>query len=169
MSIPKFVVVFSVIFIFLFSFFVFDGIASSGEDIAASAISQAEYFLVSAYAAVLDAEQAGADVSSLLSQLNEADERLAKAKVAFGLGDFDEAALSADYCSVIGESVKNEADELRVDAYGSTVMDSWLTVIGSLVGVVVVVLGSFWGWRAFKRRYYRRVLTKKPEVVSDES
>ena len=169
MPTTKFLVVFSVIFVFLFPFFVFEGLASSSEDVASLAINQAEDVVTSAYRAVLDAEQARANVSSLLAQLNDAGEFLANAQIAFRLEDFDEAVRLADLGCDIGESVKNEASELRVDAYGSRVMDSWLTVTGSLVGVVVVVLGSFWGWRVFKRRYYQRVLRMKPEVAKDES
>ncbi len=105
----------------------------------------------------------------MLVRLNEAGELLAEAQVAFRLGDFDEAVFSANLCSEIGEEVSGEADELRVEAYSSRVMSSWLTMTGSLVGVVAVVIGSFWGWRVFKRRYYRRVLRMKPEVAKDES
>ncbi len=98
----------------------------------------------------MEAEQAGANVSGLLARLNEAGELLAEAEVVFGLGEFDYVVFLADYCSEIGGEVRDEADELRVEAYGSRVMGSWLTMTGSTVGVVCVVFGSFWGWRVFK-------------------
>jgi hypothetical protein len=164
MSTLRFVVVFSVIVGLVFPVFVLEGLASNG-DVATLAISQAENVLASAYGIVLEAEQAGANVSSLMVQLNDAGEFLAKARVEFRLGNFDDAIVSANHCSEVGESVKKEADDLRVEVYGSRVMDSWLTVAGSLVGVVLVVFGSFWSWRVFKRRYYREVLRVKPEVA----
>jgi len=143
--------------------------ASNSEDTATTSIERAENVLVSVFQAVLEAEQVGVDVSVLLAQLNEAGEFLAEARMALGLGEFDEAVHSANICSEIGESVKSEADELLVEAYGSRVMVSWLTMSGSLVGVFVVGFGSFWSWRVFKRRYHRRVLRIKPEVAKDES
>jgi hypothetical protein len=143
--------------------------ASNSEDAATTSIERAENVLVSAFQAVLEAEQVGADVSVLLAQLNEAEEFLAEARMALGLGEFDEAVHSANICSEIGETVTSEADELLVEVYGSRVMVSWLTMSGSLVGVFVVGFGSFWSWRVFKRRYHRRVLRTKPEVAKDES
>jgi hypothetical protein len=65
--------------------------------------------------------------------------------------------------------MKDKVDELLVEAYRSRVMDFWLTMSGSIVGVGVVGFGSFWGWRVFKRRYYERVLRMKLEVAKDES
>jgi len=154
---------------FLASIFTTEILAANSEDTAATSIEGAENALVSAHQAVLEAEQVGANVSGLLAQLNDAGEFLAKAHMAHTLGDFDEAIRLASLCSEISESVKDEADEMRVKAYDLRVMGSWLTMSVSLVGVVVVSFGSFWGWRVFKRRYIRRVLKMKPGVAKDES
>lgn len=164
----KFIVVVSVVLVCLYTFLVLEGQASNG-DVATLAITQAEDVVASAYEAVWGAEQAGANVSSLIVRLNDAAEFLAKAYVEFRLGDFDDAIASADLCVELGESVRREADDLRVAAHGSRVMDSWLTVAGSLVGVVLVIFVSFWGWRVFKHRYRGEVLRMKPEVAKDES
>lgn len=158
------------LFLSLFTFSVLVcRVAASDAELAASTINQTEKVASSAYAAVLDAEQVGANVSDLLTKFNEAGELLAEAHTALKLGNFDEAVLLANLCQGISEEVKDEADDLRVKAYDSRVMSSWIAVIGSLVGVVAVVVGSFWSWRVFKRRYYRRILKMKPEVAEDES
>jgi len=151
------------------SIFMPETFASNSEDTATTNIERAENALVSAYQVVLEAEQVGADVSVLLAELNVAGEFLAEARMAYRLGDFDNATSYADLGRYIGEGVEVWADELRLKAYGPRVMVFWLTMSGSLVGVVVVGFGSFWGWRAFKRRYYRRVLKMKPGVAKDES
>jgi len=150
-------------------FFVFATFAEVSEDDAASALANAEGALVSAYQAALKAEEAGADVSGLLVRLNEAGGFLAQARIAYRLGDFDEAVRLADLCSESSDGVGNEAVKLRLGVFGPRVMGFWLTVTYSLVGVVAVVLGSFWGWHFFKRRYFERVLRMKPEVSFDES
>ena len=158
----------AVLFVFVACAFMFTAFAT-GESSAASDVAMAEADVVSAYEAVLEAEQVGADVSALLVRLNDASESLAEAEVAYRLGDFNESVRLADLCSAISEEVKSEAGELRLQAYGAWYFDMWLKIAGSLVGVVVVGLGGFWAWRVFKRRYYRRVLKMKPEVVSGES
>ena len=158
----------AVLLVFVACAFVFAAFAVD-ESSAASDVTGAEADMVSAYEAVLEAEQVGADVSALLVRLNDASESLAEAEVAYRLGDFNESVRLADLCSAISEEVKSEAGELRLQAYGAWYFDMWLKIAGSLVGVVVVGLGGFWAWRVFKRRYYRRVLKMKPEVVSGES
>lgn len=150
-------------------FFVSLSSAEVGEDEASLALSNAEEAVFSAFQTVLKAEEAGANVSGLLVQLNDAGKLLVEAHAAYRVGDVDEVARSASLCSEIAGNVKSQADDLWVKSYGSSVMGLWLVFAGSMVGVVVVGLGSFWSWRIFKRRYYRRVLGMKPEVNSDES
>ena len=142
---------------------------ASSQVVAASAISQAEQALASAYEAVLEAEQAGANVTGLLARLNEAGDLLAQANVLYRLGDFDGVARFAELCGQIGEEVRVEAHGLRDLALEEAAQRFRWTMIGSILGVAIVVGGSFLGWRIFKRRYYRRVLGMRPEVISDES
>jgi len=142
---------------------------ASSEDMAASAISQAEESVASSYEAVLEAQGVRADVSGLLDQLNVAGKHLADARMLYKLGDFDGAVHSAELSSEIGEEVRNEAVELKNEAHGLWVWDLWLRMTISIVGVASVVFLSFLLWRSFKRRYHGRVLGMKPEVVSDES
>jgi hypothetical protein len=140
-----------------------------GEDVAASAVDRAEAEVASAYEAVLDAEEAGADVSGLLDRLNVAGGYLAEAHVWFGLGDFDEAVRLADLCYGVVVDVSGEAFGLESEAHALGVTDSVVRMTGSMVGVVVVVFLGFVVWRVFKRRYSRRVLEMRPEVVSGGS
>jgi len=167
-SASKLLVLFFV-FAFSVSIIMSEAFASHLEDTATSSIEKAENALISAYQAVLETERVGTNVAALLTRLNEAGESLVKAQVAFRLEDFDEAVRSADLCYEVGEDVKRQAEELLLVAYSSSVVGNWLTVTGSLVSVIAIVFGSFWGWRVFKRRYIRRVLKKKPEVAKDES
>jgi len=57
------------------------------EDVVALDIAEAEEILVSAYGAVLEAEEAGANVSGLLGRLNLGGEYLAEAYAYVRLGD----------------------------------------------------------------------------------
>jgi hypothetical protein len=151
------------------SVFVPGALGVDGEDVAVSAVDRAEVAAASAYEAVLDAEEAGVDVSGLLAELNVAGRYLAQAHVWLGLGDFDEATRFADLCYDVVVDVRKEAYGLQNEDHGSWVTDSVVRMTGSIVGVVVVVFLGFVVWRVFKRRYRRRVLGLRPEVLKVES
>ena len=157
MSFLKLFFVLLILSVFAVSIFVSGGFAVDGEDVAASAVDRAEVAVVLAYEAVLEAEEAGANVSGLLDRLNVAGGHLAEARMLYGLGDFDGAVDSADDSSRIGEEVRDEAEELKIEAYGSWVGSLWIRITGSIVGVVVVILGTFMAWGIFRRRYFRQV------------
>jgi len=142
--------------LFLFPVFTLK-VGASNEDIVALAISQAEETVVSAYEAVLEAEQARANVSKLLDRLNVAGEHLAEAHMLYNLGNFDGANYSASLSSEIGADVKNEAEELKIEAYESWIRSLWIRITGSIVGAIVVIFGTFIAWRIFKRRYFQQI------------
>jgi len=169
MSVSKLFFVLLVLSVFAVPVFVSGAFGVDGEDVAVSAVDRAEAEVVSAYEAVLGAEEAGADVSGLLDELNVAGGYLAEAHVWFGLGDFDEAARLADLCYDAVVDVSGEAFDLESEAHALRVTDSVVRITGSMVGVVVVVFLGFAVWRVFKRRYSRRVLEMRPEVAKGES
>lgn len=145
-------------------------LASAQNDDGVSAVlTKAEQVTASAYDAILEAEQYGTNVSSLLARLNLAGEYLAEAHVWYRLGVSDNVSLFAGLCVNVAEDVKQGALELRDEAKSSRENNFVVTVIGSSVGVIsIIVLGSI-VWRIFKRNHYRKILGLKPEVVSNES
>jgi len=138
--------------------------SASDSDSASLAIKQAEATMASAYEAILEAEQVGANVSDLLARLNVAAENLANAHVCHGLGDFENATRFANLCYDIGKEVRNEAYELRIEAYGPDVISRLVENIGSIIGIIGIIYAGFLGWHVFKRRYHKRLLRMKPEV-----
>jgi len=149
--------------------FVSEAFAVEDGEAAAAAVELAEEAMVTAYEAVLDAEEAGASVSGLVAQLSVGGEHLAEARVRFGLGDFETVSLFAGLCYDVAEEVRVEAEELRSALSGSRVTGVVVKTTGSVVGVIVVVFLGFAVWRVFKQRYRKEVLEMKPEVVSDGS
>jgi len=134
-----------------------------------SSISQAEDALVLAYEAVLEAEQAGANVAGLLFQLNVAGENLAKARMLYDGGLFDEAARFTGYSYGNSSYVVVEASELESLAVEKANLRLQVTVIISVAGVGVIACISVAGWVLFKGWYRKRVLKMKPEVVKGGS
>jgi len=162
------VAVLFVLFALVSSVFVSCIKGSDAED-AASAIESAELAVDVAYEAVLEAEGVGANVSSLLNELNDGAEALSKAYISNRVGNFDDAVYFADLCCDLVGGIEAEANELRDVAAVDRNQRFLLTSFGSVFAVVGVFCGGFFGWRFFKSRYHRRVLKMKPEVVSNES
>jgi hypothetical protein len=161
-----------ILLIFVFaisSFSLVATVSAVSESEATLASNDADETVALAYTTTLKAEEAGADVSDLLTRLDEAGGFLAHAHMAHRSGDFDDAVHFAKLAKSTGEEVQNAANSLEVLARGESQHLLLFTLIGSVAGVVLIVLGSFLGWRVFKRRYYRKVLKMKPEVASSES
>ena len=160
--------VFAFLFVLALSVFLIEGCVAGAEE-AALAIERAEGVVASGYQAVLEAEGAGANVSGLLARLNEAGGLLALARVSYRVGDFDGTVRFAELCGEIGEGVRFDALGVRDFAVEEAGHRFWRAIIGSIVGVAIIVFLSFLGWFIFKGRYYRRVLGMRPEVVSGGS
>lgn len=162
----------SVWLVFLFlaaSVIAVDSVKSAREDEATLAITAAEKNLGLAYQATRDAEVAGANLSGLLFQLNEAAELLVQANVSYRIGDFNNATIFANASTEIANKVRIEAYKARDIALYERVERFQFALTESILGIGIVICGSFLGWRLFKRRYYQWVLKLKPEMGSDES
>jgi len=161
---------------FVFSVFLFlllsvsiRWVSAVDEDVVALDIAEAEEVLGSAYGAVLEAEEAGANVSGLFVRLDVGGEYLAEAYVWYRLGVYESASRFAGLCRDVVGDVRSEAFELRDEAERLGEADFVVNMIGSVVGVIVVVVSGFVVWRVFRRRYRKRVLGLRPEVSDGES
>lgn len=125
---------------------------ANSTDIANSAIETAETAVISAFEAVTEAEKAGANVTGLLTNLTEAGEFLAAARMSQRNGDFDNATHLASLSRNIGEEVRISAYELKDLAWNEGLQRMWFTILGSVSGIILVVLGSLWTWRVLERR-----------------
>lgn len=132
---------------------------------AASSLDGAEELVCQAFETVLEAEEAGANVSILMADLNEAGALLAEAEILRRNGDVDEAAGIAEQAVVIANDVEREALELKNLASVNRQNVFWFSSVCSLVGVSVFLIVLFFVWSWFRRVYVRRLLRMKPEVV----
>jgi len=143
-------------------------VSASSEDVVTLALTEAEETLASTHEAVLEAEQAGANVSGLLDKLNLGAEYLAEAYVWYRLGVSENASRFAGLCYEVVGGVSSEAVELRDEAKRLGDADFVVNMIGSVVGVISVFVFCSVAWLVFRRRYRRRVGLRS-EVVSGES
>jgi hypothetical protein len=135
---------------------------------ASNTITQAESDLDSAYVAVAEAEGAGADVSALLSKLGGAGDFLSAAYAAFRTGNYSGADSLAMDCSSALEGVVRDSADLKAEAEAARGNGLVFNVVISLVGLVLLGVLGFWGWKLLKQRYFKQILDMKPQVEEAE-
>ncbi len=127
-------------------------------------VNQAELELKLAFAVVSKADDVGADTSGLIEQLEAGSLFLSEAKLALRADDYDAANSFALECINTAENLIIDADRLSVIAERIQNDIILFTVIGSSVGLVLLIIFGFIFWRVLKNRYFRKVLDMKPDV-----
>jgi hypothetical protein len=122
-----------------------------------------------AFNAVLDAEKAGANVTDLLAQLNDAAGILAQAENIYRTGDSNTAVAQADSVLPIAQEVTTLAQDAKQTAIVSSQNVFWSTIAFTVIGAFVFVLALFLVWRRFKRSYVNNLFQAKPEVTANEA
>lgn len=140
-----------------------------GADEASAKIGEADNAVRQAFKAVLEAEDAGANVSGLLDRLDEAGRFLADAEMAYRGGNASEAFAEAGSSFSMAEDVKGEAAGLKASAQASAANVFRWDLAFSSVGSAAFLVVLFFVWRRFKRGHVRRMLGMKPEVAHDEA
>jgi hypothetical protein len=117
----------------------------------------------------LEAEGAGANVSSLLVELNNGSALLSKAQMQYRIGNFSEAVSFADQCYDSLNGIETEANGLRDNASMDRKQRMLISAVGSTLAISAVIFASVFGWCFFKSKYCKQVLEMKPEVQADDS
>ena len=140
------------------------GLAVGAEE-ASAAVTDADTALRGAFAAALNAESAGTNVSGLIGRLNEAGVALTGARVALAAGNYGDAVGRAGECKGLADIVVLDAGLLKNDA-AAQASRWWVTVLLGVTGSVVFVVVLFLVWRRFKRYYADKLLGCRPEVAA---
>jgi hypothetical protein len=154
--------------IFLFCLIISRAFAENNND-AQYAISRAESKMNLAYESVFEAERAGANVSSLLVNLNDGSALLSEAQMQYRIENFSEAVRFANQCYDSLSGIETGAHSLRDSAVTLRKQRMLISAVGSIFGIGAVVFASIFGWHFFKSKYSTRVLEMKPEVQADDS
>ena len=137
-----------------------------GSDDASSRIAAAGDALQQSFAAVLEAQKVGANVSALLQELDAAGRNLTEAEMAYESGSLVEAASKADQCSALADTVAGEASALRGSASLDVRSAEWEVVTFSGVSAFVFLIALVLVWVVFRRFYGRKLLEMRPEAGS---
>lgn len=127
-------------------------------------VASADQALRVAFSSVLDSEQSGANVTALLTRLDDAGSDLTRAETALAAGDYSGAASLAATCTSLANGVGGDAGVLKGDAVAAA-GNWWMTVVFSVVGSVVFAVVLLFVWRRFSRGYLKRLMRSRPEVT----
>ncbi len=138
-----------------------------GSDDASVKIQEADSAVHEAFTAVLKDEQAGANISGLLTTLNEAGSLLAQAEIAYRNGDSSGAATIANNAYAKAETAMAEASSLEGASQADAANTFLYSLVFSVLGALVFLAGLFLVWSRFKKRYTKKRYGLKPEVKSE--
>ena len=146
--------------VFLLSSFAASCKAASESD-AQATIAEASQRIITCYGAVANAAKAGANVSSLLSVLNDAGNLRDRAEVALASGDFDLANVSASQSVQLLVGFEGEAVSLQNSARRAGYVGFMVFEVGSFVGAGAVLAGSFgvWSWLKWRQKKSVKVVS----------
>jgi hypothetical protein len=136
-------------------------------DDATTKLETANNAVQQAFNNVLSAEKAGANVTSLLNQLNSAANYLAEAENANRAGDNSAVTSNANLALLITQQVNTQVQSAKESATIATQNSFWLTIGFTIVGAILLILSLFWGWHFFKQFYIRKLMESKPEVTNN--
>jgi hypothetical protein len=151
----------------IFNLFTINNSLAYTKDEANTSIQQADEATTLAFQAVLEAEKVGANVSRLITKMNEAAVLLTNAKIMAYKEIFHDTIELANSSIEIANSVKYEAANLKISTMSLHDYIFKISIIESLVGVTAFLLSMTFFWRWFKSYYAHKILSLKPEVTEN--
>jgi hypothetical protein len=125
----------------------------ASESDATIAVSEAQQRINVCYGAAADAAKAGANVTGLLSILNDAGGSLSRAELTLNQGDYNSAYSLALMSEEKLNGFEGVASGLKSSAVSAGNFDFEINVVGSSVGAVAVVVLGFVVWRLLRKKY----------------
>lgn len=138
--------------------------ARAFEDESYSRIKEAHKLICEAFEAVLEAEKVGANVTSLIAQLNSAGDLLAEAHTHYRRENYKEAYHCAEISAQKVEEIVKNAEHMKILASVEYREKAFQTTVLSIATAFGVVVASIAAWLIIKRRYTEKVLEMTPEV-----
>ncbi len=134
-----------------------------------SELAAADTAVKTAFTAILDSQNAGANTTALTIQLNEAADLLAQAYNANATGNLVTARNSANNATSIAQTVLTGAQTQQqlAASYGKTTELELIFISFVCIAVFVIMLLIVW-WR-LKANYIHSLSHTQPEVKSDEA
>ena len=119
---------------------------------AETAIASAKQQIVACYQAAKEAEGAGANITVLTIVLNDAGSLLSQSELAYSKSEFDVARDFAVQSQQRLGNVISEANAVKDNAVQQSNVDFLVNIVGSVIGVFVVIGAGLGVWFLLKKR-----------------
>jgi len=137
----------------LFAISAFLPLAQADQTDANAAIASAKEQILTCYQAAKEAEKAGANITVLVTVLNDAGTLFSRAELAYSVSDFDTARdLATQSQNALGNFI-SEANTLKEIATQQQNQDFLINVVGSTIGTFAVLGAGIAAWIVLKRKY----------------
>ena len=140
----------------------FVGAQNNNLDAASNVVNQA-------FKILLSAENTGANVTSLVNQLNRATVLLSEAENAYRIGDTATVNSKSDEAVSIARQVNVLAQQAKEEAQNSTKASFWSNLAITITGLLTLIIVLFTVWRFFRRNYLKNLNNSKSEGANDEA
>jgi hypothetical protein len=115
--------------------------ALASPDDAQNAITSAQSNLVNCYNSVKDAEAAGANVTTLISNLNIAADLLSQAQLAYTSNDYNTAYNDALQSQATLNSFSSQASSLKQEAENTQTQNNLIIIISIFSSTAILIAG----------------------------
>ena len=116
-------------------------------------LNSARLRLADCFSAIRAAEAASANISELTRTLNSAGILFSQAELVYSAGDFGAAQVFAVQSQNLLSNFISNANSLETEATLRHDQDFLFNFVGSILGLVAVLVGSFVVWVLLKRKY----------------
>jgi hypothetical protein len=157
------------IFLMLLVFLLVPDIVLAATNTNSQSIASADSAVQMAFENVLSAQNAGANVTSLIDRLNVAGDLLTEAENEQKSDSSINVTTKANNALVIANQVNADAIDLLNTRSVNSKNNFWLTISFSIVGGCIFVILLAFAWKHFKWRFINKLLEMKPEVVEGAS
>ena len=136
-------------------------------DQTATKLQEANRAVGQAFNAVLEAENAGGNVTELMLKLNTAGTILANAQNILNSGNSANITSNLENVLQMANQVNADALNLRNVSLVGSQNSLWLTLFFSVAGAIGLCISLLIVWQRFKRVFNKKLLSTKPEVVEN--
>jgi len=144
-------------------------IAAQIENEVTSSLNLAEKSIEMTYISIFEAEEAGGDVSELVSRLNFVLIDLVHARKAFKSGYYDDAIKLSENVIGVSTNILDDAVEIKRLAKVNNANTFRITVFLTLLSITSICVVGFVGWNRFKFYYFKKISRMKVEISENET
>ena len=146
----------------------FSNVKSSKAEREPELITKIDETLNNAFEAITRAEEKGAKINELITELNKAYSLFQELTSALREGDSEKATIITQECERMTYKITEAANDL--ESFAIVIIKKYIERrnLTNISATIVVIISSLFLWTRFKRIYTRQALEMKPTVIEDE-